>query len=1096
MRAALVAVVALALLAAGGIALLGSGFEDDAAAACPEGYVLLSREQVEELRQGARIEPAADEQRRAAEERERETDRGRTLCLKDDVKRPEPFADLARIHEATQLRLGVDRPSAYRAAVRAKARVAGANTSIPGTAGTWTPIGKGQLRADDPAYPLGSGTGFSKVAGRITDFAHDPETDRLYAAVANGGVWVTADRGGSWRSIGDTLPTQVVGAVGWTRAGGGTLIALTGDNAFGGTTFGGDGAYVSDDEGRTWSRARGIPAGAMGFRVAVRPDEPDVVYAATGLGLFRSTDAGRSWTDVELPTGRCAGRQGADGCFLANVVTDVVVQGRDQHGNQGGAVMAAVGWRAADKRNPDGTVQAPANGIYTSEDGRSGTFRRRAGTGFPGPSRTGRVSLGIASGPGQDQDHVYALVQDAVLFNTGTLEGLDIGDLPDPLGLGLTSTPTYLEGVYVTPSFGGRWNRMATRQQFLLPTSGSSLAPLSVLGFGPGIQAWYNSFIQPDPGSHIGGVPTRVALGLEEVFESRTAGAPQNILTDFVAVGPYNATGAVCILVIAGDICAAKQAATPDQTTTHPDQHGAIYLPGRRKGERSTLVVGNDGGAYFSRVPALGPHTPASFGKGANEGFNTLLPYGVAKARDGTVYAGLQDNGTMKVEPGTGRQVEIYGGDGTYVLTDPDNAQHVLLATPNGGLNLSRDGGRTYTADPSPADDTDAQFLAPFALDETDGQGVVLGTRQIHLADARVGDLAPGRWKKLFDLGTQKRPGDAAAQPTKDDPVRVANTVAIRGGTIYAGWCGTCDPVRDTQRFAGGIATNVGGEFRFARSEGLPQRIVNHVAIDPDDPRTVYVALGTSTARPYAPPKALGDDGTDPAGGFVYKSTDGGETFRDITGDLPRIGATWLLVRGGQLVAATTVGVFASRTREGGEWGLLGDDLPAAPVFSLQADPADANRLVAASFGRGLWSYEFKDPVACVDQTAPVSRFSSRARRVRSGRRLVLRGTARDRGCAGVRRVQVAIARKAGRRCRHLQPGGRFARRATSCARTRYLTAKGTSRWSFTTRRALPAGSYQVWVRAVDRKRNTERKRFARNGRRISARAPARRRGR
>lgn len=1077
------------------VLVLGGGFERDAAGACPDGYRALTSEQLEELRAGAR--GADGPVRPANEERERQTDRGRTLCLRDDVKRPEPFADRVRISASKELRLGVDRPAAYRAAVRAKQRVAGPRTTVPGTGGTWTPIGTGPLRGDDAAFPSGSGTGFVKLAGRITDFARDPETDELFAAVANGGVWSSTDRGGSWRSVGDTLPIQVVGAVGWTPGGGGTLIALTGDNAFGGTTFGGDGAYFTTDRGRTWTRAKGIPAGAMGFRVAVQPGAPEVVYAATGLGLFRSGDAGRTWTDVALPTGRCAGRQGADGCFLANVVTDVVVQGKDEFGNPGGAVLAAVGWRASDKRNPDGSVQAPANGIYTSQTGAPGSFARRSGGGFPSSSRTGRVSLGIANGPGQNGDYVYALVQDAVLFNTGTIEGLDIGDLPDPLGLGLGATPTYVEGVYVTSSFGRSWTRMSTRQQFLLPTNGSSLAPLSVLGFGPGIQAWYNSWIEPDPYSEVGGVPTRLTLGLEEIYESRTAGSPQNGLTDFVTVGPYNATGSACILVLAGDICAEKQRALPDQTTTHPDQHAAIYLPGRRRGERSTLVVGNDGGAYASRVPAVGNHTPASFGKGANEGFNTLLPYGVAKAKDGTVYAGLQDNGTIRVDPATGRQVTVYGGDGTYVLTDPEDSKALLLATPNGGLSLSTDGGRTYGDDPSPPDDTDAQFLAPFALDETDGRGIAYGARQVYVADARVGELNPERWEKVFDLGTRQRPGDPAAQPTGEDPARVANTVAIRDKTVYVGWCGTCDPVRDGQRFAGGIATNASGEWRFARADGLPQRIVNHVAIDPDDPRTVYVALGSSTARPYAPPRALGDDGTDPAGGFVYKSTDGGDTFRDVTGDLPRIGATWLVVRGQQLVAATTVGVFASRTREGGGWGLLGTDLPAAPVFSLQADPADPNRLLAASFGRGLWSYEFRDPAhGCTDDAAPVARFAGRGRTVRSGRRLALRGTARDRGCAGLRRVQVSIARESGSRCRFLETDGRFATRATSCARTRYLTARGTASWSFTTRRALPAGRYKIWVRATDRQGNVERKRYVRNGRRLSARAPAAGRGR
>ncbi len=117
----------------------------------------------------------------------------------------------------------------------------------------------------------------------------------------------------------------------------------------------------------------------------------------------------------------------------------------------------------------------------------------------------------------------------------------------------------------------------------------------------------------------------------------------------------------------------------------------------------------------------------------------------------------------------------------------------------------------------------------------------------------------------------------------------------------------------------------------------------------------------------------------------------------------------------------------------------------------------------------------------CLDP-APTSRFSARASRVRASRVLTLRGTAIDVGCrAGLARVSVSVARASGNGCRYLQANGSFARAVTSCKRTRYVTAKGTSRWSLRVGR-LPAGRYKVWVRAVDRGGNVERKRFPRNG--------------
>jgi hypothetical protein len=1053
--AALVAAAALAF-----VLLRGGDSREARATACPQGYTRLSEEYLRELKAGTRDEPGGGEE--SEEEREREREReggaaGRTLCLRSDTRKPEPFADLARINTASVLRLGADRPGSLAAAVRAKQRIA--QTSIPGTAGRWTPIGSGPLRGDDPQYPSGSGTGFVKLAGRITDYAYDPATKDLFAAVSSGGMWRSTDTGQHWTSIGDTLPTQTMGAVAWTRAGGGTLIALTGDNAFGGNTYAGAGAYWSDDTGGTWHKSKGIPDGAMGFRLAVRADDPNTVYAATGVGLFRSTDAGRSFEDVLLPTGDCAGKSFTRGCFLANVVTDVVVQSADKFGHSGGAVLAVVGWRAGARKNLDGTVQAPANGLYSSPNGARGSFKRLPGTGFTPQNRIGRVSLGIADGPDQNHAYVYAMVQDSVLFNSGKLEGLDIGDVPDPLDLGLdlTATPTYLNGVYVTSNFGQSWTRMALGEQFLLPTNLSSLAPLSVLGFGPGIQAWYNSIILPDPATQSGGVPTRVVLGLEEVFETRTVGLPQNGPTDFVAVGPYNATGGACLLVLAGDICSQKQAATPGQTTTHPDQHGMLFVPG--PDGRSILLVGNDGGNYVQRVPASGNLTPSGFGPGANEGFNTLLPYGVARAKDGVTYAGLQDNGQIKITP-DGRQVMTYGGDGTFTLVDPDDSNAVLEATPNAGLNRSTDGGKTWTA-VAPVELRNAQFLAPMVMDPTDKKRLAVGGRNIFVADTGIAGITSENWAPAYDLGTQKNPGNAGAVPNQDDPANTANALDIRGKTVYVGYCGSCDPVKDNQRFRSGIATNEGGTWRIAAAKGLPQRVISSVAIDPDDLRTVYVALGSSTVRPYAPSQALGDDGTDPAGGHVYKSTDAGETFTDISGDLPSIGATWVLVKGSQLLAATTVGVFASRTRAGKEWGLLGPDLPAAPVFSMTFDPANANRLIAASLGRGVYSYEFADP-RCLRPSVRVAKSARRNRRLR------LSGTTRARGCGAVKRVAVSVAKLKGKRCRYLQPNGRVARRATSCSRRRYVRAKGTRRWSFTAKRRLPAGSYSVVVKAAD----------------------------
>src|SRR5207244_11005068 len=139
--------------------------------------------------------------------------------------------------QAARPRLGTDSPAAGLEA--AKVREAAARSRPPLASGHWRPLGKGPLNADDPNYPSTYGDGFARLSGRISGYAYDPGRHRLYAAVSAGGIWASGDDGVHWRSIGNHLPTQSTSSVAYTRAGGGTLLALTGDDAFGGNTYAG-----------------------------------------------------------------------------------------------------------------------------------------------------------------------------------------------------------------------------------------------------------------------------------------------------------------------------------------------------------------------------------------------------------------------------------------------------------------------------------------------------------------------------------------------------------------------------------------------------------------------------------------------------------------------------------------------------------------------------------------------------------------------------------------------------------------------------------------------------------------------------------------
>ncbi|CAA9519871.1 MAG: hypothetical protein AVDCRST_MAG30-2977, partial [uncultured Solirubrobacteraceae bacterium] len=142
---------------------------------------------------------------------------------------------------------------------------------------------------------------------------------------------------------------------------------------------------------------------------------------------------------------------------------------------------------------------------------------------------------------------------------------------------------------------------------------------------------------------------------------------------------------------------------------------------------------------------------------------------------------------------------------------------------------------------------------------------------------------------------------------------------------------------------------------------------ITSVQADPTDPKTVYVTVAGYSRR-WLPVGVLGEDitGAEVGKGNVFKSTDAGQTFTNISGNMPDVPANWTTVRNGQLVVATNAGVYVSAGTDGGNYELLGSGLPNAPVFTLEMKPkaaaSEPDTLIAATQGRGVYRYEFKDP--------------------------------------------------------------------------------------------------------------------------------------
>jgi photosystem II stability/assembly factor-like uncharacterized protein len=122
-----------------------------------------------------------------------------------------------------------------------------------------------------------------------------------------GGVWKTADGGGSWEAVSDKdFKTGSVGSIAVADSDPNVIYAGMGEGPIRGNTSHGDGAYKSTDGGKTWKNvglgsAQQIPA------IRIHPKDADLVYAAAQghawgpneeRGIFRSQDGGKTWKKV------------------------------------------------------------------------------------------------------------------------------------------------------------------------------------------------------------------------------------------------------------------------------------------------------------------------------------------------------------------------------------------------------------------------------------------------------------------------------------------------------------------------------------------------------------------------------------------------------------------------------------------------------------------------------------------------------------------------------------------------------------------------------------------------------------------------------
>ena len=157
---------------------------------------------------------------------------------------------------------------------------------------TWTNIGPTKAN-----YETNGGTLNVSDSGRVNAIVTDPANpSTIYVAFSGGGVWKSTDGGAFWQAKTETLGSLSVGALEMDPNDANTLYLGLGD-PFDGT---GIGMVKSTDGGDTWSDPVFLGTSTVISDIQVVPGNSNIVLAATNQGLFRSTDAGATFSNIAI----------------------------------------------------------------------------------------------------------------------------------------------------------------------------------------------------------------------------------------------------------------------------------------------------------------------------------------------------------------------------------------------------------------------------------------------------------------------------------------------------------------------------------------------------------------------------------------------------------------------------------------------------------------------------------------------------------------------------------------------------------------------------------------------------------------------------
>jgi photosystem II stability/assembly factor-like uncharacterized protein len=344
----------------------------------------------------------------------------------------------------------------------------------------------------------------------------------------------------------------------------------------------------------------------------------------------------------------------------------------------------------------------------------------------------------------------------------------------------------------------------------------------------------------------------------------------------------------------------------------HGDQHALVFAPSNS----SILYIANDGGVYRSDDKG------ASVRKVSN-GLVITQFYNINfwRTLSNVVGGGAQDNATNYTTSGlTWRPV--WTNDGGWFVIDPTDPRVMYAEGQNAYLAKSTDGGATWTPKTSGITGT-TPWEGVLTMDPNDHLRLYYGTDRV----LRTLDGCATAWTTV----SQTLTGEVSAIAVSPaDSNRVY--VGTNAGHLY--------------RSDDGGATSPWTD----KTGTLPGRGISSIWTDPANADHLLVSIAgiSATAAAHS----------------VYESTNGGNSWTDVSGDLPVVPANSVVVDPSSAVTmylATDGGVYRT-TDHGLHWVPFDNGIPNVPVSDLVIDSAQ-HLLYAGTFGRGAYKLDITPAV-------------------------------------------------------------------------------------------------------------------------------------